>query len=60
MWAKVGAYAKMALILLAWIGTVIVRFHFRVEPGQAQWFMWVGAQGFCAAGFGYMLAKLEL
>lgn len=55
-----SAILKLVLILLVWAVTVLVRFWITVEPGEAQWFMWVLAQGFCAACFGYMLAKVDL
>lgn len=48
--------ARLLVALLLWGGTVAARFHFRVEPGEALWFLWVGAQFCCAAGFGYQFA----
>lgn len=45
----------LAAGLALWAVTVGVRFWIRVEPGEQVWFMWVLAQGFCAASIGWML-----
>jgi hypothetical protein len=46
---------RFVLIILAWLVTVFVRFKVKVEPGEMLWFMWVLAQGICAAGIGWQL-----
>lgn len=57
---KPSAILKLVLILSVWAVTVLARFWIHADPGEAQWFMWVLAQGFCAAGFGFMLARIDL
>lgn len=50
---------RLCLALLLWVATIAARFHFRAEPGQSLWFLWVGAQFCCAAGFGYQLGIVQ-
>lgn len=56
---RIKPTAKLLLMFCIWLVTVVVRFHFRVEPGQALWYGWVSAQAFCAGSFGYMVALMK-
>lgn len=50
-------WVRLAVLTLMYAVTVLARFHVHVEPGQLMWFLWVGAQGACAASLGYIFAQ---